>query len=108
MSAVASQDLLLEIVRRLQAVFSPVTIYLFGSQAYGLPHPGSDIDLLVIVQDDERTAYERDAAAYRALLGIEFPVDVQVYTHAEFSARCQLPVSFERTVLEKGKPIYVA
>jgi predicted nucleotidyltransferase len=100
--------MLSEIVERLRVALAPSAIYLFGSQAYGNPHPGSDIDLLVVVQDDQRTAYERDADAYRALMGIDFPVDVQVYTRSEFESRAKLPVSFERTVLEKGKSIYAA
>jgi predicted nucleotidyltransferase len=108
MPAIATQDLLVTMVERLRATFSPEAIYLFGSRAYGVPHPGSDIDLLVVVRDDQRTAYERDAEAYRALMGIDFPVDVQVYTRCEFETRARLPVSFERTVLEKGKPIYAA
>jgi predicted nucleotidyltransferase len=37
-------------VSRLPAALSPVAIYLYGSHAYGTPHPGSDIDLLVVVE----------------------------------------------------------
>ncbi len=102
------QSKLDEIVDRLCAALSPVAIYFYGSYAYGTPEPHSDIDLLVVVQDSPLDPYKRDAAAYRALGDVPFPIDVQVYTSAEFEERAGLPVSFERTVKRKGKLIHVA
>lgn len=96
------------IITRLRDVLRPSIIYLFGSYAYGTPSRDSDIDLLVIVEDSDLTAYERDAAAYRSLKGIRLPIDVQVYTRREFDERAALRVSFERTVKAKGKIVYAA
>jgi predicted nucleotidyltransferase len=101
-------DRLADILGRLRAVLTPVAVYLYGSYAYGTPAPHSDIDLLVVVADSPLDPYERDAAAYRALSEISVPVDVQVYTRAEFEERAALPVSFERTVKRKGKLIHAA
>jgi predicted nucleotidyltransferase len=97
-----------EIVGRLRAALSPVAIYLFGSCAYGTPHRGSDVDLLVIVEDSPLNAYERDAQDYLALLGLGVPKDVRVYTRAEFEERAALPVSLERTIKQKGRLLYAA
>ena len=97
-----------EVVSRLRGALSPVAIYLFGSYAYGTPRRGSDIDLLVVVEDSPLDAYARDAIAYRALGRIPLPIDVQVYTRAEFEERSALPTSFERTVRTKGKVIHAA
>ncbi len=97
-----------EIVARLRAEFDPVAIYLFGSYAEGNPRPHSDLDLLVVVEDDPRNAYDRDAAAYLALMNLDVPKDVMVYTREEFEERAALPVSFERTVRRQGKVIYAA
>jgi predicted nucleotidyltransferase len=99
---------LAEIVVRLRQVLSPLAIYFFGSYAYGQPQAHSDIDLLVVVADSRLDAYERDAIAYRALADVGVPKDVQVYTRAEFEQRAALPVSFERTVLTKGRVLYAA
>ncbi|MHC4698355.1 MAG: nucleotidyltransferase domain-containing protein [Planctomycetota bacterium] len=99
---------LAEIVARLRAALSPVAIYLYGSYAYGTPGPGSDVDLLVVVENSSVDPYTRDAGAYRALSGIVVPKDVQVYTRSEFEERAALPVSFERTVKKKGRIIYGA
>ncbi|RME40858.1 MAG: nucleotidyltransferase domain-containing protein [Planctomycetota bacterium] len=97
-----------EAVSRLREAFSPVAIYLFGSYAYGAPGAGSDLDLLVVVEDSASDPYTRDALAYRVLSDLAMPKDVQVYTRSEFERRAALPVSFERTVETKGALLYVA
>lgn len=102
------QDKLDAIVERLRTAFSPIAIYLFGSYVYGTPNRHSDLDLLVVVEDSPMSPYQRDALAYRALRGIGVAKDVQVYTRAEFEDRAALPVSFERTVKQKGKLLYAA
>jgi predicted nucleotidyltransferase len=38
-----------ELVRRIVGRLHPSKILLFGSHAYGQPHEGSDVDLLVVV-----------------------------------------------------------
>ncbi len=96
------------ILDRLMPAFSPEAVYLFGSYAYGQPHSSSDMDLLLVVSESSLHPYERDAAAYRALGDLRFPVDVQVYTRSEFEERAHWPLSFERTVKEKGRLLYAA
>jgi len=111
MSAMIQPELerkLSEVVERLCDALSPVAIYLYGSYAYGDPGPGSDLDLLVIVEDSPDDPYTRDVQAYRALSGLGIPKDVQVYTRKEFEERAALPVSFERTVKMRGKLLHVA
>lgn len=108
MTAEKLQSVLPEIVRRLRATFDPCTIYLFGSCAYGQVGRDSDVDVLVVVPESALTFFERGAAAYHALTHIGVPVDVMVYTRQEFDPRADLPVSFERTVREKGRVLHAA
>jgi predicted nucleotidyltransferase len=102
------EQVLTSAVARLRDALSPTAIYLYGSHAYGTPGPHSDIDLLVVVERSKLTTFQRDAVAYRALGDIPFPIDVQVYTQAEFEERAALRVSFERTVKLKGKILHAA
>lgn len=95
-------------VERLRDALSPIAIYLYGSYAYGAPRSNSDIDLLVVVEDGTASPTQRDAVAYRALIGLGVAKDVQVYTRTEFEERAALPVSFERTVKRKGRLLYAA
>jgi predicted nucleotidyltransferase len=102
------QHTLTVVIERLRETFSPLAIYLHGSYAHGTPRSHSDLDLVVVVADSPMTPYERDAQAYLALLDVEMPIDVQVYTRSEFEERASLTVSFERTVKLKGKLLYAA
>ena len=102
------QQVLDEAVRRLRDALDPCTIYLYGSYAYGTPCSHSDIDLLVVVGESPLTTTQRDAIAYRALGDIPVPIDVQVYTRAEFDERAALSISFERTVRQKGRLVHAA
>ncbi len=40
-----------EIVRRIRQVADPVTIFLFGSFAYGAPTESSDLDIAVVCRN---------------------------------------------------------
>lgn len=97
-----------EIVRRLRAAFDPCTIYLFGSCAAGQVRRDSDVDLLVVVPDSPLDFFERTTAAYRTLDRIGVPVDIMVYTRAEFEPRAAQQVSFERTVRTTGRVLHAA
>lgn len=100
--------ILSQAVSRLRDALSPLAIYLYGSYAYGTPGPGSDIDLLVVVDRSDLTPHQMDAIAYTALIGLGIPKDVQVYIREEFDQRSALTVSFERTVKTKGKLVHAA
>ncbi len=102
------EQVLPEIVRRLREALAPERIYLFGSCAYGSPGPDSDVDLLVVVPHTGLDFLRRGALAYDALWEIDVPIDVAVYTRAEFESRAALSVSLERTVRTKGHLLYAA
>lgn len=48
----AIEDAVCQIVRH----FQPQRVILFGSYAYGQPTPDSDVDLLIVMESDERPA----------------------------------------------------
>jgi len=48
----SKQQAIEEITRRLVEFYSPLRIYLFGSEARGDAGPDSDLDFLVVVPDD--------------------------------------------------------
>lgn len=81
---------------------------MFGSCATGTPGPDSDVDLVVVVAQSDLGFYARGAAAYDALWEIDVPLDVLVYTRAEFEERAALPISLERTVRTKGQVLHAA
>ena len=46
------------LVRQIVERFHPRRVILFGSYAYGEPHEGSDLDLLVVVSDPPQKRWE--------------------------------------------------
>lgn len=99
-------DLLRQIVDRLKAEFHPEQIYLFGSHAWGTPHEGSDVDLLVIVPDSAERAIVRMRRAHRCLGDLDLSKDVFVQTRAEFDRYRDLAASIQHRILREGWRLY--
>ena len=95
-----------EITQRLVAEFDPEAIYLFGSYAWGKPQAGSDLDLLVVVQDSQQQPVQRAIRAQHSLRGLPAAVDVLVKTSAEVEHYRYVHASLEAQILEKGKLLY--
>jgi len=97
---------LTEICQRIVAAIKPEKVFLFGSYAWGDPHPDSDLDLFVIVASSDQPAYRRARAVYRCLRGIGVPVDVVVQTRDEVARSSKVATSLSRKVLEQGTLLY--
>jgi predicted nucleotidyltransferase len=95
-----------EITQRLVDEFNPEAVYLFGSYAWGQPEPGSDLDLLVIIQDSHQQPVQRAVRAQHSLRGVPVAVDVLVKTSAEVERYRHVHASLEAQILEKGKLLY--
>jgi uncharacterized protein len=80
---VIDRALIDEVVSRIVAAFDPEEIILFGSHARGDVRADSDLDLLVIMDTD--VAYMERSGMIDDLFGWHaWPMDVLVYTRAEF------------------------
>ena len=91
-----------EIARR----FHPERIILFGSYAYGTPTEDSDVDLLVVMPFEGRTA--KQAIAIRGAVYAGFPMDLIPITPEKLKHRLEIEEFFLREVVEKGKVLYEA
>ena len=67
---IVNPTLLDDAVKRMVAALRPEVIYLYGSHAYGHPHPHSDVDFLIIVPDSNLALHKRAIEAYRSLRGL--------------------------------------
>ena len=83
---------------QLKSLFPIQKIYLYGSFARGEIHEGSDIDL-VIVGDFEERFFERIG---RILEPTDLPVEPLVYTPQEFETMKATENSFIEEVLKTG------
>jgi predicted nucleotidyltransferase len=93
-------------VQELTLALNPKRIYLFGSCAKGTARVGSDIDLLIVVEDGKGDKLSNTTRAYRATRKLPVTKDIIVDHESVFTKRSQWMSSIEREVLETGKLIY--
>lgn len=96
-----------DLVARIVEAAHPVRIILFGSAARGTADANSDIDVLVVAQED---AHRRQTAQaiYRHLFGSRLAVDVVVAKPSDLEKYGQSPSLIYREALRDGRDLYVA
>lgn len=86
--------------------FHPRRVILFGSYARGEAGPDSDIDLLVIVDDETPAEMLSATAIHAAREGYHEPVDIIPYRASVLAERARAIGSFAHTVLRDGVTVY--
>jgi uncharacterized protein len=95
-----------EAVKRLVETYQPLTIYLFGSYAWGKPHDESDLDFMLVIPEDVEPTFELRRKGNRALAGIGFSVDFLFNSPNSFNYRSEHPSSLEYKIKKQGKIVY--
>jgi predicted nucleotidyltransferase len=101
------QRIISDIVEKLVAEYDPQKVVLFGSYAYGSPHPHSDIDLLIVKDTGER--FIDRWTTVRHILSDPVrttPLETLVMTPEEVSRRLSIGDQFLREIMEKGEVLY--
>lgn len=94
------------ITKKIISEYRPKRIILFGSHAWGTPHPDSDIDLLIIA-DSQHSRTQRKRELYALLRDRTVPVDVLVYTPEELEKKIQYERNlFLKDIVTNGKVVY--
>lgn len=106
------QNYIQELINQLKTI-NPYLIILFGSYAYGTPDEDSDIDMLVVTNDDFMPNTYSEQLEYRLSLkklirqtAKKVPVDLLVYSKPMFEKFKALESSFSKEILQNGKKIY--
>jgi predicted nucleotidyltransferase len=95
-------ELLAQIVRRLD----PVRVILFGSHARGEAGPDSDLDLLVVLDDDASVDDLGWRAAWEARRGFPGAVDIVPCRRIELERRRHVVGSLAHTAATEGVVVY--
>jgi predicted nucleotidyltransferase len=90
------------LVARIVQGYGPLVVGTFGSYAIGLASAQSDLDLFVIKQTTERPA-ARARAARQLLPGVLYPLDVHVFTPAEFEETAYEEMSFTWVIAKQAR-----
>jgi len=99
-------EVIFEIAGKISERFKPQKIVLFGSYAYGVPGPESDIDLLIVMDTDLREIQQ--SQKIRQYLNPLFGIDLIVYTPEHLAKRLEWGDSFVEEIITKGKVLYEA
>ena len=95
-----------EVVKRLVRAYAPLQIYLYGDYAWGVPNEESTLDVLIIVESSKERVIKRGYSAFEALLGLQIPKNVIVFTKEEFDKYAQDPNSDTYEIKTRGKVLY--
>lgn len=101
-----TKNMIEEVKKRLVDVYQPLTIYIFGSYAWGIPSEESDLDVLIVVPSSDEKTYIRPAAGHQALAGLNISKDIIVYTQKEFETLSQRATSLCARIKQEGKVLY--
>ncbi|OQX13455.1 MAG: hypothetical protein BWK80_42815 [Desulfobacteraceae bacterium IS3] len=102
-----------EILKKLTDHVNLYKVILFGSYAYGNPVTDSDIDLIVVTDDDyipntyaeNMRNYLRVSSAIRDIKK-SIPIDLIVHTRPMYDKFVQMGSMFSKEVLKKGEILY--
>jgi predicted nucleotidyltransferase len=101
-----TNSLLEEITRRLAESIQPERIYLFGSHAVGSADKDSDVDLLAVVPDTEKSLRKIAVEGRMSLWDIEIPFDLIVCTKFQFDRFRNVKNSIMNEAFCFGRVIY--
>jgi len=97
-----SENDIRRIVNRIVRSCAPLAAGVFGSYGVGAQRAGSDLDLFVIRDSCERPAARR-RAIQRVLFGVLHPLDIHVFTPAEFEETAYEHLSFAWLIARQAK-----
>jgi uncharacterized protein len=93
----------------------PEKIILFGSYAYGQPNDDSDLDIIVVTQEDITPISNHDKMKihhkfnkYLKVFRQQIPIDLIVYTKSMYEKLENSENSFFAEINQKGKVLYEA
>jgi len=101
-----STELLDEITKRLAESIHPERIYLFGSHAAGIADQDSDIDLLVVIAETDKSTRDVARKGRASLWGLKTPVDLIVCTESQFKRYSDVKNTVMNEALCEGKLVY--
>lgn len=93
-------------VERIVSTARPQAVVVFGSYARGQAQPGSDLDVLVIVDDTLANCRAESVRLRRALRGISMPMGIVVVRRSDVERLRDTPGLLYETALSEGQVRY--
>ena len=94
------------VVQRLAKVDRVRKIFLFGSYVQGQTHRDSDLDVLVVAQDNISNTRKESVRLRDEVLDIDMPMDIVVVRESAFEALKDKVGLIYREVVQHGRLVY--
>ncbi len=101
-----SKSKIKEAVEHLVNTYQPINIYLFGSYAWGKPDTESDVDFLVVLDDDTQFNLSLQIKGKQALKKLSISTDIILNHHCFFEERAAHPSTLQYKIKSEGKLMY--
>lgn len=98
------QQVICDVVEQIKRKFQPKKIILFGSYAYGVPKPESDVDLLIVMPLQKKPSQQ--AVEILQNIDYHFGLELIVKSPEELESRIRLGDYFLQDAVEKGLVLY--
>jgi uncharacterized protein len=95
-----------ELLGSVVAHFRPQRVFVFGSVPRGPAGPDSDLDLLVVLDDDTPAEMRSARSVYEARKNYHSAVDIMTCRASVLNARAKAKGSFADIVLREGVTVY--
>ncbi len=103
----SNEELIKELTAKITAGIHPESIILFGSMSRQEDHEDSDIDLLVVWNEEDTLSNRERRLILRRLIGdFEKPLDLLICTSSELAEALAEPHSFTSQIVKEGRVIY--
>ncbi len=107
MARTIDDALIEQVVEHIVEACAPETVIVFGSAARGETTPGSDLDLLVVLDLPEGMTARQMARKLHALFeGWLLPLDIILLSRQEWTHGTRLPGHIARTAEREGVRVY--
>lgn len=101
------------ITNKLINTINPYKVILFGSYAYGKPTEDSDIDIIVVTNDDFMPINHREKSELYLKVSnslseiiAQMPIDIIVYSKPMYKKFIELSSMFSKKILKSGRVLY--
>ena len=95
-------------VQRIASLAQPRQVILFGSVVRGETTIDSDVDILVVIEDETVSPRQESVRIRRGLADISMPMDILVVSERRLAELAHTPGLIYREVLCHGKVVYAA
>ena len=97
-----------DLIKKINSLFKPKKIILFGSYAWGNPDKDSDYDIFIVMDSTEKRYSKRAIEILSKCHPADISIDLLVRTPEEVKKHLEIGDPFIKKIVTEGKVLYDA